>query len=52
LKNAVLEGRDEIKAYAIGDSIKEFTVSIGSLTKDEKNIIRSGCLINYYKEVK
>lgn len=50
LKNAIIDGETEIKAYAIGNEITEFTVSVGSLTEDEKNIIISGCLINYYKE--
>lgn len=49
LRSAVLDGKAEIKAYALGDKITEFTVSIGDLTKDEKNIIAAGCLINYYK---
>lgn len=49
LKNAILGGRTEIRAYAIGDEITEFTVSVGDLTKDEKSIITAGCLINYYK---
>lgn len=49
LKNAVLTGRDEIKAYAIGEVITEFTLSIGELTEDEKSILALGCLINYYR---
>jgi len=49
LRNAILEGKAEIKSYAIGDKITEFTVSVGSLTKDEKSIIAAGCLINYYR---
>ena len=49
LRNAILDGWLEIKAYAIGETVKEFTVSVGDLTKDEKNIIVAGCLINYYK---
>lgn len=52
LKNAVLAGRDEIKAYAIGEDIAEFILSIGELTEDEKRIIVSGCLINYYRSGK
>lgn len=49
IRNAVLEGKAEIKAYAIGNVVTEFTVSVGDLTEDEKNIITAGCLINYYK---
>lgn len=51
LKNAILEGRTEIRAYAIGETITGFTVSVGELTEDEKNIIIEGCLINYYKGI-
>ncbi len=49
LKNAILEGRSEIKAYVIGDMVTEFILSVGDLTKDEKSIIAAGCLINFYK---
>jgi len=49
VRKAVLEGKAEIKAYAIGDKITEFNLSIGDLTMDEKSIIAAGCLINYYK---
>ena len=49
LKNAILNGEEDIKAYAIGDTVKVFSVSVGSLTKDEKGIITEGCMINYYK---
>ncbi|HWQ30179.1 MAG TPA: hydratase, partial [Negativicutes bacterium] len=49
LKNAVLNGSEEITAYAIGEKISQFIISIGDLTEDEKNIIISGCLINYYR---
>lgn len=52
LKNAILEEKSEIKAYAIGDTITEFTVNAGELTKDEKDLIVAGCLINYYKNGK
>lgn len=50
LRGAVLEGTEDIKAYAITkDGVKEFMVSIGGLTEDEKKIIAAGCLINYYR---
>lgn len=49
LRNAILDGKAEIKAYAIGNGVTEFTVSVGDLTKDERSIITAGCLINYYK---
>lgn len=49
LKKAILEGSAKIKAYALGDKVQEFTVSVGDLTKEERETIAAGCLINYYK---
>jgi aconitate hydratase len=49
LKKAIVEGKEDIKAYAIGETVKEFTLSIGGLTEDEKCILQEGCLINYYR---
>ncbi len=50
LRDSILKGKKEIKAYAIGDDrIIEFNVSVGDMTDDEKKIIAAGCLINYYK---
>lgn len=49
LKKAVLEGKTEMKAYTINETVTEFTTSVGDLTEEEKMIITSGCLINYYK---
>lgn len=51
LRNTLLNGDAEIKAYAIGESVTEFTLSVGDLTSDEKEIIIAGCLINYYKDI-
>lgn len=50
IKNAILKGDTEIKAYAIGRAVTEFTVSVGDLTDDEKSIIIAGSLINYNRE--
>ena len=50
IKNAVMEKREVIKAYAVGESeLKEFDLTLGELTDDEREIILKGCLINYYK---
>ena len=49
IKKAVEEKQDEIKAYVVGKDMKEFTLSLGALTDDERDIITKGCLINYYK---
>lgn len=48
IKKAVEEKWDEMKAYAVGkEELKEFTLRLGELTKEEREIILKGCLINY-----
>lgn len=45
---AALDGdMKDIRAYVIGDSIKEITLYIADMTEDEKKIVKAGCLINY-----
>ncbi|MBQ7482342.1 MAG: hydratase [Lachnospiraceae bacterium] len=48
IRKAVEEKAEEIKGYVVGDELKEFTVRLGDLTDDEREIILKGCLINYY----
>lgn len=36
-----------IKAYSIGDTIKEISLYITEMTAEEKKIVKAGCLINY-----
>ena len=50
VKKAVEEKADSIKAYVVGDELKEFTMSLGELTDDEREIILKGCLINYNRK--
>jgi len=47
VRKAVAEKYSEIKAYVVGDELKEFTLKLGELTDDERKIILKGCLINY-----
>lgn len=47
IAKAVRDKATEIKAYVVGDSLKEFTLKMGELTDDEREIILKGCLINY-----
>ena len=48
IRKAVEEKAEEIKGYMVGvDSMKEFTVKLGELTNEERQIILDGCLINY-----
>ena len=42
----------DIKAYIIGDEIKEISLFISDMTEDEKRIVKAGCLINYNKSRK
>ncbi len=37
----------DIKAYVIGDTVKEISLYIADMTEDEKKIVKAGCLINY-----
>lgn len=49
VRKAVEEKRSEIKAYVVNKGMKEFTLTLGELTDDEREIILKGCLINYYR---
>ena len=48
----IKEGKLEFKAKVLSKGqVKEVTLSIDSLTDDEKQIILKGCLINFYSEL-
>ena len=49
IRKAVEEKATEIKAYVVGDELKEVTFKLGDLTDVEREIILKGCLINYYR---
>ncbi len=49
VKQAVEEKWDVIKAYVVGEELKEIELTLGDLTDNEREIILKGCLINYYK---
>ena len=49
IKKAVEEKATEIKAYVVGEELKEVTFKLGDLTDVEREIILKGCLINYYR---
>ena len=49
VRKAVEEKAAEIKAYVVGDSLKEITLKLGDMTEAEREIILKGCLINYYR---
>ncbi len=51
IRKEVESAADEIKAYVIKDGgCKEFTLTMGELTDDERDIILKGCLINYNRK--
>ena len=48
IKKAVEEKASVIKAYVVGEGqTKEFNLTLGELTDEERQIILKGCLINY-----
>lgn len=49
VKAAIENNAKELKAYVAGDTLKEFTLKLGEMTPDERQIILDGCLINYYR---
>jgi aconitate hydratase len=50
IRRQILDGVTEVKAYAVGmEGLKGFGLTLPELTEDEKQILVSGCLINYYK---
>ena len=51
IRKAVEEKADVIKGYTVdGGTLKEFEVTLGELTDDEREIILKGCLINYNRK--
>ena len=47
IAEAVKNKTDEIKAYVVNKDMKEFALTLGQLTDNEREIILKGCLINY-----
>ena len=52
VRKAVEEKWDSITAYKVGEELTSFTLALGELTDDEREIILKGCLINYYRSEK
>ncbi len=50
IRSAIINKNEIIKAYVVNKGMKELALKLGDLTDDERDIILSGCLINYYKE--
>jgi aconitate hydratase len=50
IRTAVKEKKSEIPAYVVkGEELVPFTLRLGEMTDDERQIILDGCLINYYR---
>ena len=49
VREALKGDLQDIKAYVLGDSVKEFSLYMAPLTADERKILADGCLINFYK---
>lgn len=53
VRSMIAEKQNKVKAYVVKeDGLKEFDMSVGDLTDDEREIILKGCLINFYKDTK
>ena len=50
IRKAIQDKSSEITAYVVKDTLVPFQLRLGDLTDDERKIILSGCLINFYKE--
>ncbi|MGN0403699.1 MAG: hydratase [Bariatricus sp.] len=50
---AALDGdMQDIKAYVIGEEVKEISLYVADMTEDEKKIVKAGSLINYNRSRK
>ena len=51
IRKAVAEKAENISGYVVRpEGLKEFQVTLGELTDDEREIILKGCLINYNRK--
>ena len=48
--NAMDGDMQSIKAYVLGDEVKEIELYIAPMTEDEKKIVKAGCLINFNRK--
>ena len=50
IRDAIKNKKTEFEAYVVKDgALHPFTLKMGDLTDDERDIILKGCLINYYR---
>ena len=49
VRKAVEDKVNVVKAFVVGEELKEIQLKLGDLTDNEREIILKGCLINYYR---
>lgn len=49
VRKCIEEKQAVVKAYVVGDTLKEIELKLGDMTDAEREIILKGCLINYYR---
>ena len=49
IRKVVEEKVSSVKAYVVGEELKEIELKLGDMTDTEREIILKGCLINYYR---
>ncbi len=47
IREALDGDMQDIKAYVIGDTVKEISLYVTDMTPEERKIVKAGCLINY-----
>ena len=52
IREAIDDDLNDIKAYVVGDELKEISLYISPLTDLERKIIKEGCLINFKRKNK
>lgn len=50
IRKAMEGDMKDIKAYVLGDKVREITLYIADMTDEEKEIVKAGCLINYNRK--
>ena len=52
IRKALNGDMKDIKAYVLGENVKEISLYISEMTENEKEIVKAGCLINYNRNRK
>ncbi|MCQ2546647.1 MAG: hydratase [Clostridia bacterium] len=50
IREAMAGDMKDIKAYVLGDNVREIKLYIADMTDEEKEIVKAGCLINYNRK--